>query len=122
MKLFAQILLIIFLINFKIIAGEFSGAGLKVKNVLKRQNINLKALERSGHGLLFGENTGAGMKVNLARVKYIITQNQAYSLNNVTHINFLQPSAAKSLRDVKILEFDTKKVRTLEIKGLIIKK
>lgn len=97
-------------------AGEITGAG-QVAQILKRHNLSLSALQ--AQGLKLGDITGAGKTVNLDRINMLVTGQKVFSMGEASHIDFKHPSAAKSLIDVNHLEFNGKKVRTSQIKGIL---
>lgn len=119
--LFIMIFMLIGVFNFTH-AGEMTGAGSAVMKMLKKENINIKELENSGHKVLFGELTGAGKKLNLDRVKLILTKKKVYNMAEVDHIDFKHPGQANSLIDVNHLKFGAIKVNSNEIKGMVVKK
>ena len=100
-------------------SGEVTGAG--AAKLLVQNNYNVSILKESGHKILFGELTGAGKRMNLDRVKLVITKNKVFDLDKVNHIDFKHPSAAKSLLDVNHLEFGTLKVNASQIEAMVVK-
>ena len=117
--------LLVFVLSFLTIslsAGEVTGAGAAVNAVLKRHQLSLQTLRNSGHKVILGEVTGAGKKVDLDRIKFIVTKKELHNLNNTTHIQFKFPSEAKKVEDVKFFEFDRKKINPKQVKALILNK
>lgn len=103
-------------------AGEFTGAGASVNAVLKQYQMSLQSLKAQGHKVLIGEVTGAGKFVSLDKVKYLVTKKRVHDLHFSTHVEFVYPSAAKTLGEVEFFEFNRKVVRPSQIKALILDK
>jgi len=114
--------LIITLIAQKSFAGETTGAGAPIKALLSKVNLNQQKIEASNLQLVLGEVTGAGKTINLDRLKYVLTKNNIYSVDKLTHVQYKHPSLAKSIQDVKSFEFETWQVKAPEIKALVIQK
>lgn len=102
-------------------AGEVTGAGMEAREILKAHNIDLQQLNNQGFRLLFGEHTGAGKEMNLDRVNMVLAGKSVYYVSNADHIEFKYPSSAKSLNDVKYLEYGMKKVQIGNIKAMVVK-
>ena len=100
-------------------SGEVTGAG--AAKLLVQSEYSVTELKQSGHKILFGELTGAGKLMNLDRVKLVITKNKVFDINKADHVEFKNPSAAKSLTDVSFLEFGTQKVGASQIEALVVK-
>lgn len=100
-------------------SGEVTGAG--AAKLLVQHEYNVKALKQSGHKVLFGELTGAGKRMNLDRVKLVITKTKVFDLNKADHVQFKHPSAAKALVDVAHLEFGSQLVKASQIEALVVK-
>jgi len=115
MKTIISILCFLQLASFTF-AGEITGAG-QVAQILKRHNLSLSTLQ--AQGLTLGDITGAGKSINLDRINMLVTGQNVFPMGEATHIDFKNPSAAKTLIDVTHLEFNGKKVRTNQIKGIL---
>lgn len=100
-------------------AGEVTGAG--AAKLLVQNQYDVKALKDSGHKILFGELTGAGRRMNLDRVKLVITKKNVFEINKVDHVEYKHPSAAKSLLDVSHLEFGNQMIKSSQIEALVVK-
>lgn len=100
-------------------SGEVTGAG--AEKLLAQSNYSISSLESTGHKLLLGELTGAGKRMNLDRIKLIITKQRVFDLAKADHIEFKNPSAAKSLLDVSHLEFGAFKLSSAQVEGLVVK-
>lgn len=100
-------------------SGEVTGAG--AAKLLVQNQYNVTELKETGHKILFGELTGAGKRMNLDRVKLVITKTKVFEINKADHVEFKHPSNAKSLTDVNFLEFGTQKVSANQIEALVIK-
>ncbi|MFT6070783.1 MAG: hypothetical protein ACJAT2_000656 [Bacteriovoracaceae bacterium] len=100
-------------------AGEVTGAG--AAKLLVQHEYSVTDLKNSGHKILFGELTGAGKRMNLDRVKLVITKTKVFEINKADHVEFKHPSNAKSLSDVSFLEFGTQKVGSAQIEALVVK-
>lgn len=100
-------------------SGEVTGAG--AAKLLVQHQYDVSELKQSGHKILFGELTGAGKRMNLDRVKLVITKEKVYEINKADHVEYKNPSAAKSLLDVSHLEFGTKLIKSSQIEALVVK-
>lgn len=100
-------------------AGEVTGAG--AAKLLAKHQYDVKVLKKTGHKVLFGELTGAGKRMNLDRVKLILTKKKVYDLNQADHVQFKHPSAAKALIDVDHLEFGNQKIKSTSIEAMVVK-
>ncbi len=116
------VVLIIVLIAQNSFSGEVTGAGMPLKTILSKANLNKQKISDANLELVLGEVTGAGRAINLDRLKYVLTKNNIYSVNNLTHVQFKHPSLAKNIDDVKSFEFESWRIKSPDIKGLIIQK
>ncbi len=121
MKAVIVICSLLSLFNISLCAGEFTGAGAVVENVLRRNNLSINGLKREGFKVLLGEVTGAGRAVPVDAVEYIVTKKEVMPMSDVTHINFKNPSAAKHLSDIKAFDFDQKRVLLNKVKGVVFR-
>ncbi|MCO4794630.1 MAG: hypothetical protein KC493_13005 [Bacteriovoracaceae bacterium] len=116
-------LLTVFFITLSIasgFSGEVTGAGM-VKNILKKKHMNLERFLSTGHELKLGEVTGAGRQIELDRVKVVVTNSEAFKLENVQRIEF-QKSGGLKLGNVDFFEINNKVIEVKNIKAMIIKK
>ena len=67
-----------------------------------------------------GEVTGAGLTVNLQDVFAVVTKEEMIKMSEIDHIEFIHPSDAKSLKDVKRLESRSRKIKNSDILALIV--
>ncbi|MBT3584119.1 MAG: hypothetical protein HN509_04375 [Halobacteriovoraceae bacterium] len=102
-------------------AGEVTGGGKSVRQILNENNLDIDQLKKSGFKVLMGENTGAGKTLDLSRISMILSNKKLYTMDDVTHIEFKHPSKAKTLSDVIIFEIDKDKVEIGSLQGLIFK-
>lgn len=100
-------------------AGEVTGAG--AAKLLVQHEYDVKQLKSSGHKVLFGELTGAGKRMNLDRVKLIITKKKVFEIGKADHVQFKHPSAAKALVDVAHLEFGNQMIKAAQIEAMVVK-
>lgn len=100
-------------------SGEVTGAG--AAKLLVQNEYSVTELQQSGHKILFGELTGAGKRMNLDRVKLIITKQKVFAVSKADHVEFKHPSNAKSLTDVNFLEFGSQKIGLSQIEALVVK-
>jgi hypothetical protein len=100
-------------------AGEVTGAG--AAKLLVQNQYSVTQLQESGHKILFGELTGAGKRMNLDRVKLVITKTKVFEIKQADHVEFKHPSSAKSLTDVRFLEFGNQKIGLSQIEALVVK-
>ncbi len=102
------------------LGGEVTGAGM-VKNILKKKQMNLDSLLQSGHELRLGEVTGAGRQIELDRVRVVVSNNEAFKMDNVQRIEF-QKAGGLKLGNVDFFEIDGKIVEVRKIQAMILKK
>jgi hypothetical protein len=100
-------------------SGEVTGAG--AAKLLAKHQYDVKVLKKTGHQVLFGELTGAGKRMNLDRVKLILTKKKVFNLDKADHIQFKHPSAAKALVDVDHLEFGNQMIKSSSIEAMVVK-
>ncbi|MCP4915229.1 MAG: hypothetical protein GY909_19065 [Oligoflexia bacterium] len=117
-----SLIIVIFsiLLMTNISAGEFTGAGKQINEVLKAHNMSAKQLKAQGMKIVRGEVTGAGLTVNLQDVFAIVTKTDLIKMSEVDHIEFVHPSEAKAMKDVKRLDSATKKVNKKDILAVIV--
>lgn len=101
-------------------AGEVTGAG-RALEVLAAHNLSVQALKNQGYKVLLGEVTGAGKSINLDRINMVLTKNKVFNMNSASHIEFKHPSAAKALKDVRHLEFNSSRVKINQLNGIVYK-
>ena len=121
MKTFLKLICITLFYTSTLMAGEFTGAGAVVESVLQKNNLSIAKLQNEGFKVLLGEVTGAGKSVPLDALEYVVTKKELMRMNDVTHINFKNPSAAKALGDIRGLEFNGKRVSIGKIQGVVFK-
>lgn len=96
-------------------AGEFTGAGSAVSKELQRAGFTQRSLDNSGLTVV-----KASGRVQLDDVRYIIINSNVVEYNNLEHIDFKVPSAARTMRDVKSFQYGGMKISQGQIKALII--
>lgn len=100
-------------------AGEITGVGKQALRALQNNRITAAMLKQQGLKVLDGEVTGAGSRINLDRIQMLVTNKELFKMNKLSHIEYLNPSEAKALKDVSHLEFDTKTLNPNQIKAII---
>lgn len=117
-----SLILLIFsiLLIQNISAGEFTGAGKQINQVLRAHNLTPKQIKAQGMKIVKGEVTGAGKAVNLQDVYAVVTKTDLIKMTDVDHIEFIHPSEAKAMKDVKRLESAAKKVKKKDILAVIV--
>lgn len=116
------ILVIIFIITSQfVMAGEVTGAGQRVDQILKNNGLSRQMLASKGLKVLMGEVTGAGKTIQVEDLEFVIAKNKIYSQDSLTHIEFKIPSAARVLTDIKSLEFGSSQVNVVEIDAFIVR-
>lgn len=100
-------------------AGEFTGVGKQALRVLEKHDLKVKRLKEQGMKVLLGEVTGVGKKVDLSRIKFLVSKKDLYKMKDLSHVEYLYPSEAKSLKDVKLLEFDVKTLSPSQVAGMV---
>jgi hypothetical protein len=100
-------------------SGEVTGVGKQALRVLKKNQMTVTQLKNQGLKILDGEVTGAGSRINLDRIQMLVTKNSLLKMKEISHIQFMNPSEAKSLKDVEHLEFDQKKVKPQVVLAII---
>jgi hypothetical protein len=96
-------------------AGEFTGAGSAVSKELRRAGFTQSSLDNSG--LKVVRTSG---QVELDDVRYIVTNDGLIKYNNLDHVDFKVPSAARRMKDVKSFQYGPRKISQGQIKALII--
>lgn len=99
-------------------SGEVTGAGQALR-VLSQNQMSVESLKNQGLKVLLGEVTGAGKTLNLDRIQMLVSDKKVFPMNEVSHIEYVHPSQAKALRDVKHLEFNNQTLKVQQIKGVI---
>jgi hypothetical protein len=125
-----QILVVLFLVIGawrSVQAGEFTGAGKAVMDLLERNNIVVAELQRSGHEVISGEFTGAGKRLNFGRVSMLVTGDEVIPSQDVDAVFTAQGGLrpiprAQAMGDVNSFEAYGKSYKLGQIKGLVIKK
>lgn len=102
-------------------AGEVTGAGRQVNNILAAHNFTPQKLQSLGLTVKLGEVTGAG-KVHVDDVRMLVTKKGLYEVDSLHNIKFKHPSAGKFVSEVKSFEFPTKKVNRAQILAYILEK
>lgn len=113
------LLIFTFLFSAACFSGEVTGIGKQALQVLKKNQVTIAHLRNQGLKILEGEVTGAGSMVNLDRIQMLVTNNSLLKMKEISHIQFLNPSEAKALKDVEHLEFDRKKIKPQLILAVI---
>jgi len=85
---------------------------------MKKLMFSLFILSLSQFSLMAGEFPKGS--IQLDNIRYIVTNNSLLDYNGLDHIDFKIPSAASSLSDVRTFESFPEKVKSSEIKALII--
>ncbi len=120
MKTLFFLLSLLFFIQLR--AGEVTGAGSIVRDILEKHNLSVQRLESQGYRLLLGEVTGAGGRINLNDVKLLLTKKELFKMNDLTHIDFIFPGPAKAIQDVRYFEFDRERLVPGKIKAIVVEK
>jgi len=102
------------------VAGEVTGAGQRVKEVLRANNTSIENLQSSGLRVLLGEVTGAGRAVNVLDVKMFIAKKRLLKMDNVLHIDFREGTPAKTILDIKSIDLGEISVLTKDVDAWII--
>jgi len=102
------------------IAGEVTGAGQRVKEVLRAHNTSIESLQSNGLRVLLGEVTGAGSAVNILDVKMFIAKKRLIKMNKVLHIDFRVGTPAKTILDIKSIDLGEFLVSTKDVDAWII--
>lgn len=69
-----------------LVALSFSTSAMEVhqlESVLKKSNLSMKKLKQTGHALLLGEVTGAGLTIDSERLEMIILKNKVIKRNQI---------------------------------------
>ncbi|PIP94293.1 MAG: hypothetical protein COW00_03415 [Bdellovibrio sp. CG12_big_fil_rev_8_21_14_0_65_39_13] len=116
------ILVIVFILTSQLLwAGEVTGAGQRVDQILKNHGMSRQQLASRGLKVLMGEVTGAGKTIQVEDLEFVVAKNKIYNQEALTHIEFKIPSAARVLTDIKSLEFGSSQVDVLEIDAFIVR-
>jgi len=118
-KTLISILISFLFLSSNLWAGEITGAGQRALEVLQANRISVETLRNQGMQVMLGEVTGGGMKISLDRIQMVVTNKKVLNMRDVSHIDFKHPSAAKTLRDVKALEFNRDKVKVKQLNAII---
>lgn len=102
-------------------AGEVTGAGQRVDQILKTRGLSINQLKGQGYKVLLGEVTGAGKTVAIDDIQFIVAKNKLFQARDITHIDYKHPSAAKMITDIEAIELGAAKVRTQEVDAFIVK-
>lgn len=112
-------ILIICLSSFMIFAGEVTGAGKEIDQVLSNSNLSRAKLEQLG--LKLGEVTGAG-KIHVDALEMIVTSKEVISVDNIIHMDFKNPSSGQMVSEVNAFSTLDKTISKQNIKAYIYKK
>lgn len=102
-------------------AGEVTGAGRQVENILNAHNFTPQRLQQMGLKVKLGEVTGAG-KVHVDDLRLLVTKKGVFEVDNLHNIKFRHPSAGKFVAEVKSFDFPGKKVQKSNILAYVIAK
>ncbi len=113
------VLMITFLVSSLCFAGEVTGVGQEVLRVLAKHHVDVNELRGQGLKVLAGEVTGVGKSINLDRIEMLVTKKKLFKMNSLSHVEYIHPSAAKALKDVKHMEFDQNILSPNQVKAII---
>ncbi len=117
----AILLALSFLFIAPTFSGEITGVGRQALNVLEGHQLDLASLQRQGYKVLLGEITGVGKSIHLDRVEMVVTKRKLFQMRQLSHVEYIHPSEAKTLNDVAHLEFNNNVLRTSQIAGVVYK-
>ena len=100
-------------------AGEITGVGQRALSVLENSQMSIPSLRQRGMKVQLGEVTGIGKRINLDRIEMIVSAKKVYKMRDLSHIEYRNPSEAKSLKDVHHLEFNNEKLKIKDIGAII---
>ena len=108
-------------------AGEFTGAGKAVAQVLAENNLGQAELERQGLEVRLGEFTGAGRGIPFRKLKYVVTQNELIESQAIDLVwaqgRDLRPvPIAHELQNVQRFEAFGQAYGGRQVKAIVIKK
>jgi uncharacterized protein (UPF0548 family) len=115
-KTFTLMTFFFVLISF---AGEVTGVGRQALQVLRQHNMSIAELRQAGLKVHLGEVTGVGKRIHLDQVEMVVSKNKVFKMRELSHVEFKNPSQARSLNDVVHLEFDRAKVRIKDIGAVV---
>ena len=115
------IMIFISMITMSSFAGEVTGAGKVVDSVLKRSGLNKERLQIAGLQVKMGEVTGAG-RIHVDDLSHIVTKKEVLSVDNIQHVEFVNPSQGKFTGEVKSFIFPEVKVKKKTVLAYIVKK
>lgn len=114
------ILIICLVFSFFSFAGEVTGAGKEIDNVLAKSNLSREKLKSLG--LKLGEVTGAG-KIHVDTLEMIVTNDQVISMDDVVHLEFKNPSNGQMVSEIEYFDIASSsfgaKVKLHQVKALI---
>lgn len=115
------ILLLIAFFSGPLEAGEVTGAGRQVENILEANNYTKQKLLAMGLEVKLGEVTGAG-RVHVDDIRMLVTKKGLFKTNQLHHIKFRDPSTGKFVSEVKSFDFPDIQLNKSKILAFIVEK
>ncbi len=114
-------------------SGEFSGAGIKIKQILESRSLHYDDLVEQGYDFLINNEYRNNNNLNLSKIKWFISNNSLISINDVESFNFSNGSlldmqdeyhelSSAYLSDLRSIKLATRHILYEQIKVLIVKK
>ena len=116
-----NVLLLIFIIVAIVLslgskAGEFSGAGLRLNEILASKSLSYERLVTTGHEFIEHKSNGTTQDVRLSRVKWLIARHKILALNDISSLKLSNNQVVKARKDELIGAF-LSDIKSINIKG-----
>lgn len=118
MKKIALIIFVVLMSNV-VFAGEVTGAGRQVQDVLGKANLTRVKLSQMGLKVKLGEVTGAG-KIHVDDIALLVLKNNVVNMNQVQHIEFVHPSQGKYVGEVNSFTVSNESIKKSNILAFIV--